>query len=134
MVSPAPVSRAQFWTGRVLSGLAVLFFLMDAGMKIPPAPQVLTTMADIGWPATAEMARTLAAILLACTALYVWPRTSVLGAILLTGYLGGAIATHLRIESPLFSHTLFSLYIAGPMWLGLWLRNAELRALVPLAR
>lgn len=134
MISPAPTPRAQIWTGRVLSGLAVLFFLMDAGMKIPPAPQVLSTMAEIGWPATAQMARTLAAILLVCVALYVYPRTSVLGAILLTGYLGGAIATHLRIESPLFSHTLFSLYIAIPMWLGLWLRNARLRALVPLER
>lgn len=133
-MSDANTSKGRPWTGRVLSGLAVLFFLMDAGMKIPPAPQVLTTMAEIGWPATAEMARLLAAILLVCTALYVWPPTSVLGAILLTGYLGGAIATHLRIESPLFSHTLFSLYIAGPMWLGLWLRNARLRALIPLSR
>lgn len=133
-MTDATTSKGQLWTGRVLSGLAALFFLMDAGMKIPPAPQVISTMAEIGWPATAEMARTLAAILLVCTALYVWPRTSVLGAILLTGYLGGAIATHLRIESPLFSHTLFSLYIAGPMWLGLWLRNARLRALVPMER
>jgi hypothetical protein len=77
------------------------------------------------------MARTLGVLTLLCTALYAWPRTAVLGAILLTGYMGGAMATHLRVGSPLFSHLLFGFYLGLMIWGGLWLREPRLRALIP---
>jgi len=82
--------------------------------------------------AGAATARGLGVLLLACTLLYAVPRTAVLGAILLTGYLGGAVATHLRVGDPLFSHVLFGVYMGVALWLGLYLRDARLRALVPL--
>ncbi len=119
-------------TGRVLSGITVLFLLMDAVMKLPPLAVVGETMAQLGWPADAGTARMLGGITILSTLLYVWPRTALLGAILMTGYLGGAIATHVRIASPLFSHILFGAYIGLLMWGGLWLRTPALRALLPL--
>ena len=85
----------------------------------------------LGWPADANVARTLGIIGLISTALYALPRTSVLGAILLTGYLGGAIATNMRVGSPLFSHTLFSVYLGIILWGGLYLRDPRVRALIP---
>lgn len=132
MTDPA-IAPAQLWTGRVLSALAILFLLMDAGMKLVPLDVVLETNSQLGWPADPGLVRLLGAILLVSTLLYAWPRTSVLGAILLTGYLGGAVATHMRIGSPLFSHTLFGLYIGILVWAGLYLRDRRLRGLVPLA-
>ncbi|HTV80452.1 MAG TPA: DoxX family protein [Steroidobacteraceae bacterium] len=113
--------------GLVLTVLAVLFLLMDAIMKLLALPDVLTTTALLGFPGTPAFARSLGAVLLVCTLLYAWPRTAVLGAILLTGYLGGAIASHVRIASPLFSHTLFGLYLALCVWGGLFLRDRRLR-------
>jgi predicted metal-binding membrane protein len=122
------------WTGRVLSGLAILFFLMDAAIKIPPIQPVIDTMGQLGWPTDAGTARILAALMLGATALYAWQPTSVLGAVLLTAYLGGAVATHARIGSPLLSHTLFGVYVGIIAWAGLWLREPRLRALIPVAR
>ena len=119
--------------GRVLSGLAIGFLLLDAGIKLVPLQIVTETMAQLGWPADAGMARLLGAITLAATLLYAVPRTAPLGAILLTGYLGGAVATHVRIGSPLFSHVLFGVYLGSMVWGGLWLRSARLRALLPVA-
>jgi hypothetical protein len=92
---------------------------------------VLETSAPLGF-AGAGMARGLGVLLLACTLLYAWPRTAVLGAILLTGYLGGAVATHVRVGDPLFTHDLFGVYVGVLSWLGLYLRDARLRTLVPL--
>ncbi len=123
-------SRSAVWCGRVLSGLAVAFMLFDGGIKLVPMSVVTETMAQIGWPATAEMARGLGLLALLCTALYSVPRTSLIGAILLTGYLGGAIATQLRVEAPLFSHVLFGIYLGLMIWGGLVLRDARVRAIL----
>jgi hypothetical protein len=118
--------------GRVLSGLVIAFMIMDAGMKIAQLPQVGETAGPLGWTTDPGFWRNLGLLLLAMTALYAWPRTAVLGAIMLTGYLGGAIATQVRVGSPLFSHVLFGVYLALAMWGGLWLRRPDLRAIVPL--
>ena len=115
--------------GVVLSTLAVLFLAMDATMKLLAMPVVLEATAQLGFPGSPEFARGLGAVLLACTVLYAWPRTAVIGAILLTGYLGGAIATHVRLSNPVLSHTLFGVYVALFVWGGLFLRDARVRAL-----
>ena len=130
----APVSKPALWLGRVLSGLVILFLLFDGAIKLVPWPIVTETMDRIGYGSSESLARSLGVITLACTVLYAIPPTSILGAILLTGYLGGAMASHLRIGSPLFSHTLFGLYIGLMVWGGFWLRNRSLRALMPLRR
>lgn len=126
----AKASKKGLWVGRILSGLLVLFLIPDGIVKfIRPAP-VLEAFAHVAWPVS--LANTLGILLLTCTALYVFPRTSVLGAILLTGYLGGAVATHLRAGDPLFSHVLFPTYLGTLLWLGLYLREDRLRVLIPL--
>lgn len=118
------------WTGWALSALVVLFMTMDLTMKFMALPIVISTTEGLGWPASSVT--TLAIILLIATLLYAVPNTSVLGAILLTGYLGGAVATHLRIASPLFSHVLFGVYLGVFLWAGLYLRDPRVRALIPL--
>ena len=123
-------SRPGVWGGRMLSGLAVAFMLFDGGIKLVPLPVVTETMGQIGWPATPEMARGLGILALLCTALYAVPRTALIGAILLTGYLGGVIATQLRIGAPLFSHILFGVYLGLMVWGGLMLRDTRVRALL----
>ena len=130
----APVSKPVLWTGRVLSGFVTLFLLLDGGMKLVPLSIVTETMDKIGYGSSESLARSLGAITLVCTILYAIPPTSILGAILLTGYLGGAMASHLRIGSPLFSHTLFGLYLGLMVWGGLWLRDRSLRSLIPFRR
>jgi DoxX-like family len=115
--------------GLALTSIAVLFLLMDAVMKILALPAVLSSTAQLGYPGTEQFARSLGAVLLVCTLLYAWPRTASLGAILLTGYLGGAIAAHVRIGSPIFSHVLFGVYIALFVWGGLFLRDERVRGL-----
>src|SRR6195256_4788269 len=107
----APVSKPARWTGRVLSGLVVVFLLFDGAVKLVPWPIVTETMDRMGYGSSESLARTLGVITVACTVLYAIPPTSILGAILLTGYLGGAMASHVRIGSPLFTHTLFRLYL-----------------------
>ncbi len=121
----------MWWTGFALSAVVVLFLLMDAGMKLAAIRPVLEAGQQIGFPG-APMARKLGALLLACTLLYVWPRTAMLGAILVTAYLGGAVATHVRLGNPLFSHVLFGVYVGVLMWIGLLLREPRLRALLPV--
>jgi DoxX-like family len=123
-------SKGLLWTGRILSGLAVAFLLMDAVMKLMRIQPVLDAMPKLGWPVSLVIP--LGTLLLTCVIVYVIPQTSVLGAILLTGYLGGAVATHARVGDPLFSHVLFPTYIAALLWGGLFLREARLRALLPL--
>jgi DoxX-like family len=121
---------AAVWTGRVLSGLVIAFMIFDGGIKLAPLAVVTETMGQIGWPATDAMARGLGILALACTALHAYPRTALIGAILLTGYLGGAIATQLRIGAPLFSHVLFGAYLGLMVWGGLLLRDGRLRQLL----
>ena len=130
----APVSKTARWTGRVLSGFVIVFLLFDGAIKLVPWPIVTETMDKMGYGSSENFARVLGAITIACTVLYAVPPTSILGAILLTGYLGGAIASHVRIDSPLFSHTLFGFYLGLMLWSGLWLRDRGLRALIPFQR
>ena len=130
MAEQPPVSRSARWLGRGLSGLAVLFLLFDGAIKLVPWPVVTETMDRIGYGSSETLARTLGVITVACTVLYAIPPTSILGAILLTGYLGGAIASHLRIGNPLFTHILFGFYLGLMVWGGLWLRDRKLRALM----
>jgi DoxX-like protein len=122
------VSNARLWAARILGGLVVLFLLVDAGMKLVRAkPSVEGTIA-LGYPDGAVVP--IGLILLACLVLYVIPRTAVLGAILLTGYLGGAVATHVRVGNPLLSHTLFPVYVGAMVWGALALRSPRLLALL----
>jgi hypothetical protein len=130
----APASGPARWLGRGLSGLVIVFLLFDGAIKLVPWPVVTETMDRIGYGSSETLARTLGVITVACTVLYAIPPTSILGAILLTGYLGGAMASHLRIGSPLFTHTLFGFYLGLMVWGGLWLRDRKLRALMPWRR
>jgi len=114
-----------------MSALVVAFMVMDATMKLLALPIVLESGAPLGFVGIG-MARGLGALLLICTVLYLVPRTALLGAVLLTGYLGGAVATHVRVGSPLFTHVLFGVYLGVLTWGGLYLRDARLRALMPL--
>jgi DoxX-like family len=124
---------ALLWTGRIPTGLFPLFILgASAAPKLLQLPVAEETMAQLGWPS--GYAFTIGIIELTCLALYLIPRTSVLGAVLMMGLLGGAMATQIRVGSPLFSHTLFSLYLGLFMWGGLWLRDPRVRALFPIAR
>lgn len=125
----APISKAALWTGRAISGLVVLFMVFDGVTKVMKVQQVIDATIRIGFPLTSIVG--IGITLLACVALYVIPRTSILGAILLTGYLGGATAANIRAGSPLFN-TCFSVGFGVLTWLGLYLRDSKLRALVPL--
>jgi len=124
------VSRTQIWTGRTLNALAVVFLLFDAGMKVFKLPAAVEGTATLGYPPGSVFG--IGVVLLVCTALYIVPRTSILGAVLLTGYLGGAVATQVRVGNPLFSHILFPTYVAVLIWGSLYLRDERVRALVPL--
>jgi hypothetical protein len=123
---------AMRWGGWTLTTLVGLFLAMDCTMKLLDMPFVKTAAAGIGFPASLD--RTIGVIELICLVLYLIPRTAVLGAILLTGLLGGAIASHLRMGDPLFSHVLFGVYVGVMAWGGLWLRDERLRALTPIRR
>jgi hypothetical protein len=131
-IATRETSNRALWTGRVLSGLVILFMFVDGGMKLVPLKIVTDTAAQIDIPATVGFARLLGALTLASTILYAIPRTSVFGAILLTAYMGGAIETHLRIGNPLFTHTLFGVYLGLMIWGGLYLRDPKIRALIPI--
>jgi len=124
------ISPAILWTGRILSGLAIAFLVMDAGIKLVPIQPVRDAMQGLGFNSTDTLARGLGVLLMACTLLYAFPKTAPLGALLLTGYLGGAMAVQLRIGAPLFTHILFGGYIGLMLWAGLLLRHRELRALL----
>ena len=121
LASPAAGTSSRMrWTGLVMSGLVIAFLLLDGVIKLVPIAAV-----------TPPLAPGLGVLTLVCTLLYAVPRTSVLGAILLTGLFGGAMATHLRVGSPLLSHLLFGLYLGLLVWGGLYLRDARLRTLMP---
>lgn len=125
-------NRTKRRAGYALSGLVIAFMAMDGGMKLVPLDVVLQASADLGLPATAGFARLLGLIGLVFTTLYAWPRTSLLGAVLLTAYMGGTVITHLRVGSPLFTHVLFGVYLALFAWAGLYLRDPRLRAVFPI--
>ena len=130
-----PASRdTAFRVGWAMSGLVIAFLAMDGAVKLAQLPIVAETSGQLGWPNDPATINLLAILLLGSTLLYAVPRTAMLGAILLTGYLGGAVATHVRIGSPLFSHILFGVYIGFLAWGGLWLRDPRVRALLPLRR
>ena len=117
--------------GYAMSGLVIAFMLFDAGAKLVPLDVVIKSTAELGYAPSTELARGLGVLALVCTALYAFPRTAVLGAILLTGYMGGAVASHLRLGDPLFSHILFGVYLGIFVWGGLFLRDSRIRTLLP---
>jgi hypothetical protein len=125
-------SSKTIWIGRGLSALAILFLLFDCVIKLLQLPVAVEGTTQLGYPASVVLG--IGVVELACLVLYVIPRTSVFGAILFTGYLGGAIATHVRIGSPLFTHVLFPIYVAVLIWGGLYAREDRLRALIPVRR
>ncbi len=125
-------SRRGLWTGRVLGGLAVAFLIIDSVGKLVQAPPVVEATTQLGYPADAVFG--IGLVLLVCVGLYLVPQTSALGAVLLTAYLGGAVATHVRVGSPLLTHVLFPAYLGALLWGSLVLRDARLRALLPWAR
>jgi hypothetical protein len=120
--------KQKLWIGRILSGLAILFLLFDGVMKFfmdKLPPEAIEAGAALQWPM--EKMPLVGTILLICLLLHIIPRTSVLGAVMLTAYLGGAVASHVRVSNPLFTHVLFPIYIAVLIWLGLYLRDARAR-------
>ncbi len=127
----ASISNKQLWAGRILSGLPAAFMLLDGGMKLfKPVPVVKATV-QLGYPESVIVG--LGIVLLASTFLYVIPRTALLGAVLLTGYLGGAVASNVRIHAPLFNIT-FPVIVGALVWGGLWFRDHRVRELLPLRR
>lgn len=129
--SAAPVSKAALWTGRVISGIVALMLFWSAGMDLTRSSMVMEGMTKYGYPAGSVLGIGLA--LLAGVILYVVPRTSILGAIVLTGYLGGAVSTHVRAGDPV-GRMLVPVLFGVLTWGGLYLRDAGLRGLVPLRR
>lgn len=125
-----PRSRAPRVIGWGLSIVAALFLAFDAAIHLANPPFVMAAMEDTGWPA--HLAPLVGALEVVCLVLWLVPRTAVLGAVLQTDYLGGAVATNLRIEAPLFSTVLFPVYVALFVWGGLWLRRSEVRGVLPL--
>lgn len=122
------VSKAQRWISYVMSGLVILFMLLDSIMKFVKPPEVIEGTLALGF--SEQHVVIIGTLGLISTLLYAFPRTSVLGAILLTGYFGGAVATHVRLNNPLFTHTLFTVYFGILIWGGLWLRNLKVRELL----
>ncbi|MGY5808004.1 DoxX family protein [Rhizobium sp. LEGMi198b] len=127
-------SRVQRVAGMILSGLVIAFLVFDGAIKLIPLSVVTETMAALGYSADPALARLLGAITLLCALLYAIPATSVLGVILLTGLSGGAMATHLRVGSPVFTHLLFGLYLGIIAWGGLYLRYEAVRKMIPFMR
>ena len=125
------LSRRRLWTGRLLSGWAALFFLVDGGMKLFKPPVVVETTLQLGYPEPAIVG--IGLVLLACTLLYLVPRTAILGAVLLTGYLGGAVATHVRVSGSWFN-VLFPVACGAVVWAGLFLRDTRLQAVLEPSR
>lgn len=127
LTAPATGVAAR-WTARIAAGLGVSFLTFDAAIKLLSLAPATQATEELGFPSGSVL--WIGLVELACLALYVVPRTAPLGAILFTGYLGGAIATHARLGNPLFSHTLFPIYVAVLLWLPLWLRDARVRSLL----
>lgn len=126
----AAPSKARLWTGRILTVLTTLFLLFDGVMKLVEPLPVTRAMTQLGFPL--HLSVPIGIILLICTALYAFPSTSVFGAVLLTGYLGGAVVSQLRIGAPLFFNTLFPVYFAILLWAAVYLQEPRLRTLIPV--
>ncbi len=133
-IDTAAPSKSRLLTGRILTTLTVLFLIMDIVFKFirPVPPQVMQSITQLGLQPALLSA--IGILLLVCTVLYVIPATSVLGAVLLTGYLGGAISLHMRVGNPLFGYVLFPVYVGALMWAGLYLREPRLLTLLPLRK
>jgi hypothetical protein len=130
MYSTDPVtSTKRLWASRIMSGLPALFLLVDGGMKLFKPPVVVETTLQLGYPESAIAG--IGVVLLISTILYLMPRTAILGAILLTGYLGGAVATHVRVSAAVFN-IIFPVVFGALLWGGLWLRDRRLQNLLPL--
>jgi hypothetical protein len=125
-----PVSKKNLWAGRVMSALPVMLLLFSGILKLTGMDAVIEGFAKLGYPASLILG--IGIVEIACVVLYVIPRTVVLGAILATGYLGGAVATHVRVGDPFFSHVLGPFYLGVLVWGGLYLRDERLRALIPV--
>ena len=125
------ISRKRLWAGRILTGLSGAFFIFDGGMKLFKPPVVVQATVQLGYPESTIVG--IGIVLLACTLLYLIPRTSILGAVLLTGYLGGAVASNVRAGQPTFN-VVFPVIFACIAWGGLWLRDTRLEQLLPLKR
>jgi hypothetical protein len=123
----APAST-RLWTGRTLTAIATLFLLFDAAVKLLKLPVAVDTTVQIGYSAAVVIP--LGLLELALLVIYLTPRSAPLGAILWTAYLGGAVATHVRIGSPVFTHVLFPTYVAAMLWGALWLRDTRVHALL----
>jgi hypothetical protein len=122
------VSKKRLWAGRIMSGIVVLFLIFDGVTKLMTIQPVVDGMRKLGYPVS--LAPVIGAIVLICVVLYVIPRTAPLGAIVLTGFLGGAVASQLRIGMPLLGYTLFPIYLAALAWGGIYLRDGRVRALL----
>lgn len=125
------VTKVQLWTGRIITALVVLFLFFDGLMKVLRDPHVLAASAELGYPQSSIVA--IGALLLACAALYVIPGTAILGTVLLTAYLGGAVASNVRIGHPVFE-CIFPIIFSALAWAGIYLRDVRLRALLPLRK
>jgi DoxX-like protein len=125
----APLSKTRLWVGRIISALPILFLVFDSVIKLMKIDPVVQSFLQLGYPV--KLAREIGVLELVCVLIYAIPRTSVLGAILLAGFLGGATATHVRTEDPLFTHVLFPIYVGAMVWGGLYLRDGRLREFVP---
>ena len=130
--SPAGTAGRARWTGRTLTGVAALFLAFDMAVKLAGVREAVDGTVQLGY--APHHLPILGLLQLVCLALYLLPRTAPLGAVLWTGYLGGAVATHLRLDNPLLTHTLFPVYVAALVWGGLYLRDDRVRALVRPAR
>ena len=128
--APATTPKLMLWAGRILTGLVVAFMTFDTVIKLIDLQVVRDSLDQLGYPAA--LGPTIGAIELICLLLYIFPRTAVLGAVLLTAVMGGAIASHLRVGDPLVSHTLFGVYLGAAIWGGLYRRDARLRAIFPI--
>jgi DoxX-like family len=134
MVASASIegSRVWLWVGRILTGIVALFLLFDSVIKLLKLDIVVESFVQLGYPES--VARPIGILELACLVLYLVPQTAVLGAVLWTGILGGAITSHLRVGDPVFTHLLFGVYLGLMLWGGLYLRDAKLREVLPLRR
>jgi hypothetical protein len=121
-------SKRALWAGRLLSGAAAAFLALDAAMKLFKVPAAVDGTTQLGYPEGVIV--TIGVIQVVCLIAYLIPRTAVVGAVLWTGYLGGAIATHVRVGNPLLTHTLFPIYVAALIWGGLWLRDRRVRTML----
>ncbi len=132
LTQSSPTSKAGLWTGRVLGGIAIIFMIFDSVIHLMVVQPVVDSFNQLGYPV--DLAVILGVLELVCLVMYMVPGTSILGAVLLTGYLGGAVATQLRIHAPLFSTALFPVYIGILAWGGLHLRSNRLREVFPLLK